>query len=65
MALKSEVEYNIDTVSRNVVLDKKFELLCDDANGKHECFLAKLIETSSNDTILLSFLKKIGHSKGS
>ena len=34
-----------------------------DANGKHEWFLANVVETCNNDTVLLSYFKKIGQSK--
>ena len=34
-----------------------------DCSSKYEWFLANVVETCSNDTFLLSYFKKIGHSK--
>ena len=34
-----------------------------DDNYKHEWFLANVVETCNSDTVLLSYLKKIGQSK--
>ena len=34
-----------------------------DDNDKHEWFLANVVETCNSDTVLLSYLKKIGQTK--